>query len=319
MSIGGGLYLAFPWALLLWPLALWLCLRAPRQGNAPSALSFSSLKLLGELAKNPGAPKRAKTAWLRLGALTLLLTALTCPRQRVSVAPSSSEGIDILLLVDASRSMDAKDFEQGDKTVSRLDALRQIVAEFVKARPQDRLGVLAFAEKPYLVSPLTLDHSWIDETLRQLQTSLGTAIGGAIEAGTDLLEAGSGRSRVMILLTDGLNTSGADPLVAATVAAEHRVRIYTIELVTYDKMHTEDLGAHPLAVIARTTGGQFYQAPDAATLESVYRGINELEKNRLQQMRQLEDRPLFAWLLVPAVLLLLLEWALRQRRGPSLP
>jgi Ca-activated chloride channel homolog len=311
-------HFAHPWLLAAWPL-LWLVARRRGPVQRMPAIAVSSVALLRPIGRPVVARVGRPTAWVRLAQLTLCLVALARPRIDHVARPERSEGIDIMLLVDASRSMDTRDFDAGTERISRLDALRRVLAGFVAARPNDRLGIIAFAEKPYLVSPLTLDHAWLMESLGELETALGTAIGSSIEAGVDLLRASTGRSRILVLVTDGLNTSGADPLATARVAADEGVRIYTIETVSYDGMHTTDMESHPLAVIARTTGGQFFQAPDAASLGTVYRTIDELEKKQLEQQRLREFYELFQWPLGLALALLTGEIIWATSRGVRLP
>lgn len=306
-----------PWVLLVLPILWWWLLRPAAPGPRP-ILPFGSELLLENIGTPVRAAQRRTTAWLPSLIATCLVLASAGPHLRQMAEPTDAEGIDVLLLVDASRSMDTRDYDTADGQSSRLEALRRIVANVVKARPQDRLGVLAFAEKPYLVSPLTLDHSWVEQALATLETTLGTAIGSSIEAGVDLLAAGKGRSRVMILLTDGLNTSGADPLAASRLAAQRGIRIYPIELVTYGELKSGELDQHPLAVIAKNTGGQFFQAPDATALEGVYAAINTLERNRLRELRQVDLTPIQLWPLL-AALVLLLAHAVREGRRPHLP
>jgi Ca-activated chloride channel homolog len=311
-------HFAFPWLLAAWPL-LWLAARRRGRTRPAPAIPFSSVELLRGIGRPVAARVGRPTAWVRLALLTLCLVALARPRLERIARPDRGEGIDIMLLVDASRSMDTRDFDAGTQKISRLEALRRVLGGFVAARPNDRLGIIAFAEKPYLVSPLTLDHSWLLESLGELETALGTAIGSSIEAGVDLLRAAAGRSRVLVLVTDGLNTSGADPLAAARLAAAEGVRIYTIETVSYEGMHTTDMDSHPLAIIARTTGGQFFQAPDTSSLGTVYRTIDELEKRQLEQRRLREYEELFAWPLGLGLALLLAEIIWASSRGVRLP
>ncbi len=309
---------AHPWVLGLAPL-LWLAARRPTRTGAVRAIVVASIEPWRAIGRPTRARRRA-TDWPRWGLFALLLFALARPRLDGVAQPDRSEGIDIMLLVDASRSMDTEDFDAaGGERISRLAALRRVLGEFIAARPNDRLGVIAFAERPYLVSPLTLDHAWLMEALAGLETALGTAIGSSIEAGVDLLRGGNARSRALLLVTDGINTSGADVLAAARRAVAQGIRIHVIETVSYDEMRPAELEAHPLAAVARLTGGQFFQAPNALALGGVYRAIDRLEKAQLEQLRTREQRELFPWLLVGTLGLLAAEMVWRATRGAILP
>jgi Ca-activated chloride channel family protein len=213
--------------------------------------------------------------------------------------------------------MDSKDFDMGQGKVSRLTALRHVMGEFIKDRPKDRVGIIGFAEKPFLISPLTVDHSWMMEALAGVKTSLGTAIGSGLEASVDLLAKSPEGTRVAIVVTDGLNTSGADPLEAAALARRFGVRLYTVGVVAYNEMQTKNLDEITLYQMARMTGGQFFQAANADALQSIYTQIDQLEKTELKQPKLHEYRELFAWFAGAAfaflTLDLILNFAWRMR------
>jgi Ca-activated chloride channel homolog len=307
-----------PWVLIALPLvalALWWL---GRQRATPGML-ISSIALVRTISR----PVRARTGWmrdaLRAVAVALLVLALAEPRTERAAAPEDSRAIDIMLLVDASRSMETEDFETRDGKVSRIKALRDVVDGFVKSRPQDRIGVIGFAEKPFLLCPLTLDHGWMMDALLNMETSLGTAIGSSIEAGVDLLRAGGNESRVMILITDGLNTSGTDPMQAAKIAQMAGIRLHTIAAVSYDAVITDNFEAHPLYQLSKLTGGRFFQAGNAQSLQLVYDEIDQLERQRLRQMRSRHFAPLVAPIAALAGLIVSLELALRATRWLRIP
>lgn len=300
--------------LLLWP--LWRWLREP----APAVtIKFSAVRLLEGFSRPaPARPARAWRGW-RIVALVLVICALARPRVERGADEDKTEGIDILLVLDASRSMDSKDFDDGGRKVSRRDALQKVIGEFIKERPRDRIGVIGFAEKPFLISPLTVDHSWMMEALSEVKTSLGTAIGSGIDAGVDLLRRSEGANRVVIVVTDGLNTSGTDPLESARAARRFGIRLYTIGVVSYAEMQTGGLDKVMLSQMARLTGGQFFQAADGSALSAIYRQIDQLERHEFKQAKLRVYRELFPWFTGAALGVIALQAAWRTGRRLRLP
>lgn len=311
-------YFGAPWILLALPLTLAVLWFLGRPGRV-RGLSVSSISLF----RSVGSPLRARSGWkrdaLRWGSVLLLVMALAQPRMERGIEPETAKAIDVILLVDASRSMDTEDFEVAGKKVSRLTALRRVVADFVRSRPQDRIGVIGFAEKPFLLCPLTLDHSWMLESLDNIETSLGTAIGSSVDAGVDLLRAGGNESRVLILITDGLNTSGTDPVEAAKRAAAAGVRLYTIAAVSYEEVQTSHFEDNPLYVMAKSTGGEFFQAGNTQSLQTIYAEVDRLERQRLRQLHGRPFTAVFGSLAALAGLLLAAETALGATRWLRIP
>src|SRR5579875_3028144 len=223
----------FPWVLaLLGLLPVYALLRG--QTGKLSALTFSS----AEIARAAGAAARAAAGrflfFIRLAALALLILALAGPRLANYRVQTETPGIDIMLVLDLSWSMEAIDMGPPAEKLTRFSIASTVLKDFIARRPNDRIGLIAFSGVPYLASPLTLNHDWLIENLRRLHvgliTDLGTAIGDAVVAAAQRLEADPGRrSRVMILLTDGDNNMGrVDPLPAAQLAAALGIKIYTI-------------------------------------------------------------------------------------------
>jgi Ca-activated chloride channel family protein len=317
-SVWRTFYFGAPWVLLLLPLTAAVLWWLGRRGRVVG-LPVSSVSLMRAVSHPVRARGGFKSNSLRWSAVALLVLALAQPRIEQGTQPETARAIDILLLVDSSRSMDTLDFEAAGKKISRLQALRAVVTDFIKERPQDRIGVIGFAEKPFLLCPLTLDHSWMLESLANVETSLGTAMGSAIEAGVDLLRAGGNRSRVLILITDGLNTSGSDPVQAAKLAAAAGVRLYTIAAVSYDEVQTDHFENSPLYVMAKSTGGAFFQAGNSQSLQSIYGEIDRLERQQLKQLYSHPFTPLFGMLVVLAGLLLAAEVALHSSRWLRVP
>jgi Ca-activated chloride channel family protein len=307
-----------PLWLLALPLLLILAWRFSRPGPAP-AVTYSSLDLLREVQKQTKAKRSSLLRLVRVLAVGLIIVALAQPRVEKGRDDDKAEGIDIILVLDASRSMDSADFEYNGEKISRRAALEKVIGEFIKDRPRDRIGIIGFAEKPFLISPLTLDHSWMMEALLEMQTSLGTAIGSGVESAVDLMRKSDSPNKVIIAVTDGLNTSGVDPLESARTVRRFGVRLYTIGVVSYAEMRTQDLDGVTLSQMARMTGGQFFQAADVASLQSIYQQIDELERREFKQSRLRSFTELFHWFAAAGLALLLLELLFSQGRRMRLP
>lgn len=306
------------WLLLALP--LYLLLRG-RHGGSPT-IRFSNTRIAAEVARSTRRRWLGLLPLLRVVAAALLIVALARPQLGEAQSRVHASGIDILLAVDVSSSMDAMDMAHDGAVESRIDAVRDVVARFIEARPNDRIGLVAFAGAPYLVSPLTLDHDWLLANLDRLKTGLvedGTAIGSALASGAERLDQEDATSKVMVLLTDGVNNAGAvQPSMAADAAAALGVKVYTIgvgvggevtvpmrgddgavRLVTTNA----DVDEATLTEIADTTGGRFFRATDADSLDSVYAEIDRLEATdrTIERFERFDERfapPLFAGLLL---------------------
>lgn len=305
------------WLLLL--VGLWPFWRSLQGLGRQPGVPIPSLRLLDGVARPVKTTWARRTAWLRVVVAALLIVALARPRLERGVDDETAHGIDILLVLDASRSMESKDFVFEGTKLSRREGLLRVLADFIQARPQDRIGVVAFAERPFLVSPLTLDHSWMLEAVSSIKLSLGTAIGSGVEAAVDLLRRSESPDKVAIVVTDGLNTSGVKPLESAQTARRFGVRLYTIGIVSYAEMATGAVEELSLSQMARMTGGQFFQAADGAGLQAIYRQIDAMERTAFKQPRLRAWRELFPWLVGAAALLVLLDLVLAQARAPRLP
>jgi Ca-activated chloride channel homolog len=294
-----GLEFTSPWALialLLVPfIAWWLGRKAPMP-----AVPFSSLRTLKGLGPFP---RRHHGRWrwaLVLMPVVFIILATARPRLPKGDLPDPSMGIDIILGLDYSGSMTERDFHLKGKLATRAEALAHVVENFVAKRPHDRIGIIGFAKGPYLVSPLTLDHEWVLAALHNIVQSHGTAIGEAIVASVHFLRKASERSKILILVTDGVNSSGRKPLETAPFARKEGVRIYTV-LVGPERLTGSQLAANEMLKVSRMTGGQLFQANDTHALQSVYDMIDLLEKRRLVQRRYQTYQELFpslAWLAV---------------------
>ncbi len=314
-SAWAGLEFAHPWLLLalaaLPALAWWMGRNGP-----PPTIALPSLESLRGL----GSPARRHSGRLRWGwplaAAGLMILALARPRAPRGEQPDPSKGIDIMLALDFSRSMAEHDFHLEGKRISRRAALERVVEAFMDKRPHDRVGIVCFARSPFLVSPLTLDHKWSLESLKETDFATGTAIGEGMAASLEFLRHHSSRNKVVILVTDGQNMMGRPPLLIAQGYVPEKVRLYCILIGT--EMVTPSAAAnHELNKSSRLTGGQFFQANDTAALENVYQLIDQLEKRTLLQQRFVAWRELFPWPAGLALAFLLGEFVRKQwRRFP---
>jgi Ca-activated chloride channel homolog len=219
-----------------------------------------------------------------------------------------------------------------------VDVVKSIVAKFIEDRPNDRIGIVAFAGAPYLVSPLTLDHDWLEQNLSRVQTAGvedGTAIGSAIATCVNRLRDTPAKSKIVVLLTDGVNNSGKiSPIAAAEAAKALGVKVYTIAVGvrgeapipvkdqfgnTQIVMSKVDVDEDTLQKIAAETGGQFYRATDTDSLKHIYAQINTLEKSTQTVHKFERYQDLFAWALFPALGVLGLAVGLEQTRYRRLP
>lgn len=324
----------FLWLLLLLPLlALWM----GRKGRA-AAVQYPSVDTVRRLGTLRRTSAGAWLTTLRLLALAFVIIALARPQHGKSSTEVNASGIDMILAVDVSGSMQAMDYQRAGQAISRLDVVKEVVGKFVEARPNDRIGMVAFAGQPYLVSPLTLDHDWLLQNIERLQVGLsqdGTAIGSGLASSVNRLRGQVAKSKVIVLLTDGVNNTGKiAPLTAAEAAHALGVKVYTIAagsegpapIPVTDEFGRRrivtipvDVDEKNLKTIADITGGRFYRATDTDSLRRIYAEIDRLEKTT-QTMKKYENfRDLFAQALIPAFLLLGAELGLAHTRFRRLP
>lgn len=325
------LYPQLLWLLALLPL---LALVRGKRGAAP-ALVFSSTSLAAILAEGRKARPGQALAALRLLILALLIVACARPQLGNTTTEVNASGIDILLAVDVSGSMEAMDFTLQGKSANRLEVVKSVIRQFVEQRPNDRIGLLAFSGRPYMVSPLTLDHDWLLQRLDSLSIGMvedGTAIGSAIGVGVNRLQDHEAKSRIMILLTDGINNAGAvPPLVAAEAAEAMKIKVYTIGAGTKGEAPVPvvdgfgrkrlmrakvDIDDETLGQVAAMTGARYFRATDTPSLEKVYAEINSMETSTQTISKFEQYRELFPWLAGAALLLLGLELLGSFRRLP---
>lgn len=329
---------AHPWLLLLLlgiPVLAWL---RGRRGGAPAVL-FSSLAPLRQLGSQARSRAGGWLAGLLHAACVLLIIALARPQAGRTLSHIEASGIDIVLALDVSRSMLAEDFTIGSQRANRLEAVKQVTERFIQARKNDRIGLVAFSGRPYLVSPLTLDHDWLLKNLERVKIGMvedGTAIGSAIVSASNRLKQKEAKSKVVILLTDGDNNSGKiTPETAAEAAKALGIKVYAIgagtrgfapmpiydnynRLLYYQNVRVE-FNEESLKQIAQTTDARYFRATNTRSLEQIFGEIDQLEKTteELTQFKQFRD--LFPWFLGPGLGLLALQMILSQTWWRRLP
>jgi Ca-activated chloride channel family protein len=328
---------AHPWVfslLLLLPLLAWL---RGRRGRA-AAIQYSGLSLFGPLVRNRKVQPGGWLAGLRYLSLLCLIVALARPEKVDSSTQVQESGIDMMLAIDLSPSMEALDYHINGQEISRVDVVRDAVGKFIQARPNDRIGMVAFAGEAFLMSPLTLDHDWLMQNVDRLQVGLAgdaTAIGSAIATCSNRLREQHGKSKIIVLLTDGANNAGKiTPLAAAEAARALGIKIYTIGAGSNDvaKFPTRDafgrrvyitipvdIDNDALQKIADVTGGKFFRAADVDSMQNVYKEINRLETTQVAIKHFQHVREYFVWALFPGLLFLGTEIALAHTRWRRVP
>ncbi|HVF38429.1 MAG TPA: VWA domain-containing protein [Gemmatimonadaceae bacterium] len=324
----GSLEFQSPWALLLLLiLPLWWVWRRRRSEDA---IVFSRT---GVLARGPRAGRAIARAIfvLRNVAIAGVIVALARPRSGARIENVTTSGINIVLSLDLSSSMLAQDFQPNN----RLEVAKARAKQFVRARSSDRIGIVAFAGEALTQVPLTTDHAVVLQAIDNLQAGQledGTAIGLGIATAANRLRDAPGRSRVMIVVTDGVNNRGQiDPLSAARAAAVYGVRIYGIGVgsegyapvpvgrdvfgLRFENQPVK-IDEAVLRNIAALTGGRYFRARDAAALGQIYSQIDQLEKVPVQSRSYVNYTELYRWALGLALLALLLELGLTAWKAP---
>lgn len=252
---------------------------------------------------------------LQVLGLLLLVVALARPRLVEHYTVTRSEGLDIMLAIDTSGSMSNEDFSSGMRAVTRLDVAKAVMSEFVDARPNDRIGVVAFGEEAFTHVPLTLDHDTLNAVLAQIQIGIAgeqrTAIGSAIAVAARRLKDLEAPDRIIILLTDGQSNAGRlGPIEAAELAQALGIRVYTIGVGAQGGgwyRRRDGLDEDTLKAIADRTGGRYFRATDVQSLEQIYATIDQLEPSPAEVEELADEEELFRRALIPGVGLLLLQ------------
>jgi len=304
---------AWPWVLAALPLPLAVYFMLPRAEERPaSALRIPFFGALAATELGPVAPRRR---YALLGALVWLLLVTAAARPQLIGDPIAlpMEGRDLMLAVDISGSMVERDMVIGDRVVERLTAVKAVAGDFIERREGDRIGLILFGAQAYLQTPLTFDRKTVRTLLFEAAVGLAgreTAIGDAIGLAVKRLRDQPAESRVLILLTDGANTTGSiQPLKAAELAARAGVRIYTIGVGSEVRgpfglpMAGASIDEGTLRTIAKTTGGQYFRARDVAGLQAIYSMLDELEPAASDEQTFRPVKELFQWPLATALLL----------------
>ena len=328
---------AHPWfllALLAVPLLAWL---KGRHGGQPAFLysSVSLVKGISGLTRSSAGAILRQMRWL---ALTLLIFALARPQLGLGEAKVKAHGIDIIVALDLSGSMRSEDFQLQDRPANRLQVAKEVLKTFVRKRENDRIGLVAFAGRPYIAAPPTLDHDFLLNTIERLRLGDiedGTAIGSGLSAALNRLRDLEARSRIVILMTDGQNNAGkVPPATAADAAHSLGVKVYTIGVGTRGKAPMPvvdvfgrkgyqqvdvDIDEETLEMIASKTGGAYYRATDTGKLREIYDSIDRLERRDIEVKKFRQYRELFPALVLPAFVLVMLEIILSQTVWRKLP
>jgi len=324
---------AYPWILyflLVIPLmALWYWFKGR---NSSPSINYSSLNIFKEL--KPTWRERLKYIpnILRMLAVALLIIALARPQNFQSGENIYSEGIDITMVLDISGSMLAEDLKP-----NRLEAAKEVIDAFVQARTSDRIGLVIFSREAFTQCPLTIDYSVLRNLLGDIKTGMiedGTAIGNGIANGVNRLKDSKAKSKVMILLTDGVNNAGeVDPISAAQIAKKFNIRVYTIGVGTRGEapypvqtpfgiryqMVPVEIDENVLKEIAKTTAGEYFRATDNKKLEEIYNTIDKLEKTKLEVTSYRNAKELYYSWLGGGLILLILELGLSRTILRKLP
>jgi Ca-activated chloride channel family protein len=326
-----------PWLLLLLlglPSLSWWRARAGK----PAAFVYSSVGLVKSIAgitRSSVGKRLLQLRWLSMG---LFIIALARPQIGEGDAKVRASGIDIVIALDLSGSMAAEDFEMKGQPVNRLTIAKDVIERFAAKRENDRIGLVAFAGRAYIASPLTLDHPFLMENLERLTLGSiedGTAIGSGIAAAVNRLRDLKSKSKVVILMTDGQNNAGkVPPATAAEAAQSLGVRVYTIGVGTKgiarmpyvnvfgQKVYTDqqvDIDEETLTEVAKKTGGKYYRAENTEGLRKIYAEIDQLEKSEVEVKKYQRYTELFHWFVLAGLFFLLIEAILGNTVWRRLP
>jgi Ca-activated chloride channel family protein len=322
------------WLLALLPVVLlWRGRRGP-----VAAIEYSDISLARDVARS-GRSRIGLLLWLLpILAGALMIVGLARPQRADGRTLITANGIDIVLGLDVSGSMQALDFQIDHQRVNRIEVVKSVVSKFIEERQDDRIGIIAFAGTPYLVSPITLDHDWLQQNLERVAVGSvddGTAIGSALAASVNRLRLTQAKSKVVILLTDGVNNTGKiSPLAAAEAAKAMGIKVYTIGVGVRGEAPLPvrdgagnwhvvtakvDVDEKTLQAIADETGGKFYRATDTDSLQRIYEQINRLEKTAQTVQKFEHTEELYPYALIPALAILGLSLLLQQTRLRRLP
>ncbi|MFO7789614.1 MAG: vWA domain-containing protein [Bacteroidota bacterium] len=320
----------FLWLLLgLIPFIVWYVMRYHRQ---EPELKTSGIGAFDNYKPSLRIRLRHMLFVFRILALSLMIVALARPQKQDTWHQSDSEGIDIVMALDISGSMLAEDFDP-----NRLEAAKDMATDFIADRPQDRIGLVIFAGESFTQCPLTTTHQELMRLFNQVNTEMltdGTAIGNGLATSVNRLKDSKAASKVIILLSDGVNNSGAvSPLTAAEIAKKFDIRVYTIGVgsegtapfpvktafgTRYQNMEVK-IDEEVLNEIADMTGGHYFRATDEQKLKRIYEEIDKLEKTIIQEKEYTDTEELFFWFIFAAVMLIIAEAVLRNTLFKQMP
>lgn len=315
-------------------IALMLLFHFRRKRFRSATLKYSDIRIVKRAARSHRQRYRFILTVLRVLVVALLVIAFARPRSGTEVKDVSSEGIDIMMILDVSSSMLAEDF----KPNNRFYVAKEELKKFIQKRISDRIGLVVFARYAYTQCPLTLDYGVLLNFVDQVQMGVvddGTAIGMAIATAANRLRESTAKSKVMVLLTDGENNAGEiDPLTAANIAAALDIKIYTIaagrpgnamypvqdpifgKRYVYQPTHVDE---ESLKQIAEKTGGKYFRARSGEELDQIYSTIDKLEKTEIKVAAHIQYRELFQYFVYAALALLALEILLANTIFRKLP
>ena len=311
-----------PWLLLI---LLSLPILILRERTIASVINYSSLASLKVVSQHHSKIKAMVPIILRFIAITLFIIAFARPQEGHKRTEILSQGVDIVLAIDTSGSMQALDFKKNETQVTRLSVVKDVVAEFVKNREMDRIGMVVFGANAFTQCPLTLDQNILLSFLDKLKIGMAgdaTAIGSAIGISARRLKDLKSKSKVIILLTDGRNNSGAiSPLQAAEIAKSLGIKVYTIGVGKRGKApflvdsifgkrliyQNVDIDEEVLNKISKMTDAKYFRATDLKSLKDIYKQIDLLEKSEVKSIDHSEHKELFHYFLIPGLILLLTE------------
>lgn len=326
--------LAHPWWLLLLlivPLLIFLGYKVGVQ----SWIIYPTLRVLGTLGYNPK-DKPFRIAPLIFPLLLIpAIIAMARPQWQNERTSRTASGIDIMVALDISESMNTEDFQSKDprfrRMQRRIDVAREVLLSFISGRQDDRIGIVTFSGRPYTVAPLTLDHDILKLKIGEIMlvsgryAEGGTAIGSAINAASirlDNLE--ESKSKIMVLITDGASNSGKiSPQQAAELAATLGIKIYTIAIGSergrLPGLNQQEYDEDSLIKIAAETNGEFFRAKDISDLKDAFKSIDELEKTEVERSSWMQVKEYYPWFLAPAVIGLAIFLLLASLKPPPAP
>ena len=317
-----------PWLLLLLPAAVVLFVLPYlwRRRMGPVTMSYADTGLLPGTRRSPRLRLAPFVSVLRCLALALVVVAAARPQLADAQEVIRGEGVDIAIALDVSGSMGETDFEP-----HRLGAAKEIIADFIEDRKYDRIGLVVFSHEAFIQSPPTLDHLALERLLRdvyladEMRIQDGTAIGSGMATAANMLKDSSAESKLVTLITDGVNNAGElDPITVATAAESVGIKLYTIGVGRDGEgaggaAQENPLDEETLRQIADITNAKYYRATDTEELRGIYVEINALEKSDVEILNFIRYQEILAWFLVPALALLLLERVLSSTIFRRLP